>query len=265
MSLKYYTLASGSSGNAVYVGGSKTGVLVDAGLSGREIAGRLAEQKICPEDLAGVLVTHEHRDHIKGVGIISRRFDLPVYATAGTWQGMEKEIGAIAEANKRHLDIGECLEIGDLQIEVLATSHDALEPAAFAFHHREESLGLVTDTGKITASIRKNVTGCSALIMEANHDATMLRCGPYPVYLKRRVASVVGHLSNQMSGEALSELITGKTGQVVLAHLSAENNRPALALNTVTEVLKEQGFDSCPRISVAPRFEEKQNFHKNGA
>jgi len=253
--LRFCTLASGSSGNAAFVGSERTSLLVDAGLSGKEVTKRLEQNGIEASELTGILVTHEHKDHIKGVGVLSRRFDLPVFATEGTWQGMEQEIGEIAEHNKKHLELGECREIGDIKVEVLATSHDALEPAAFAFHHHKASLGMATDTGKITPSIRKNVVGCNALILEANHDAKMLRQGPYPFYLKKRIASVVGHLSNQMSGEALAEFISSKTHKVLLAHLSAENNHPSLALETVKEVLKEQGFVQCPEISVAPRHE----------
>ncbi|MDS1030544.1 MBL fold metallo-hydrolase [Bacillota bacterium LX-D] len=253
--LKFFTLASGSSGNSVYVGTKKTRFLVDAGISGKDITNRLRENGIEANELDGVLVTHEHKDHIKGVGVISRRYNLPIYATPGTWEGMEKDIGKVAEENKKFLDLNQSQELGDLKIEVLPTSHDALEPAAFAFYHKEASLGIVTDTGKITSSIRKNITGCKGLLLEANHDATMLRKGTYPVRLKKRIASTLGHLSNQMSGEALAEFITGNTQKVVLAHLSAENNRPPLAIHTVKEVLAEQGFTSCPELTVAPRYE----------
>lgn len=255
MSLKFFTLASGSSGNATFVGSKKTQLLVDAGLSGREIERKLKEKGILPEDLAAILVTHEHKDHIKGVGVLSRRYDLPVYATQGTWEGMEREIGEIAEHNKRYLELGQGEEIGEIKVEVLATSHDAREPAAFAFYQGESSVGLATDTGKITRDLRKHITGCQGVIMEANHDPTMLRKGPYPPYLKKRIASVLGHLSNQMSGDALAEFITGKTQQVILAHLSAENNLPSLALQTVREILAEQGFTQMPKITVAPRHE----------
>lgn len=254
MPLKFFTLASGSSGNAVFVGSEKTGLLIDAGLTGKDTCQKLAENQVDPQGLNGILVTHEHRDHTKGVGIMSRKCDLPIFATEGTWQGMEETIGIIAEKNRKYLELDQCLEIGDVKVEVAATSHDALEPAAFTVHHQDESLGLATDTGRITSSIRKNATGCTALILEANHDPTMLRQGSYPAYLKRRIASTLGHLSNQMSGQALAEFITSRTQQVVLAHLSQENNIPSLALETVKQVLIEQSFDSFPQISVAPRY-----------
>lgn len=255
MSLKFFTLASGSSGNATFVGTKNTKLLVDAGISGKEVERKLGQNGILAEDLAGILVTHEHRDHIKGVGVLSRRYDLPIYATQGTWEGMEEEIGEIAEHNKRYLELGQGEEIGEIKVEVLATSHDAREPAAFSFYHGESSVGLATDTGKITRDLRKHITGCEGVILEANHDPTMLRKGPYPQHLKKRIASVRGHLSNQMSGDALAEFITGKTQQVILAHLSAENNIPRLALQTVREVLLEHGFTKMPQITVAPRYE----------
>jgi len=254
MSLKFFTLASGSSGNAVFIGSEKSGLLIDAGLSGKEICAKLEQNEVSPDSLQGILVTHEHKDHIKGVGIISRKLDLPVFATEGTWQAMEESIGKIAEKNRKYLEVDSCLEIGDLKVEVTATSHDAQEPVAFTVHQGERSVGLATDTGKITGGLRKNVTGCNALVLEANHDPTMLRQGPYPAYLKKRIASVLGHLSNQMSGEALAEFITGKTEQVVLAHLSEQNNLPSLALETVKQVLREKGFDDFPEITVAPRY-----------
>lgn len=253
MSLKFFTLASGSSGNAVFVGSEKTGLLIDAGLTGKDACNKLAQNKINMDKLQGILITHEHKDHIKGAGVLSRKLDLPIFATEGTWQGMEESIGKIAEKNRRYLDIDQCLEIGDLQVEMATTSHDAQEPVAFIVHQGKKSIGLATDTGRITPSLRKKVTGCTALVLEANHDPTMLRLGPYPAYLKKRIASVIGHLSNQMSGEALAEFITGKTEQVVLAHLSEKNNNPSLALHTVKQVLREKGFDDFPNISVAPR------------
>lgn len=258
MSLRFFTLASGSSGNAVFVGSDKTGVLIDAGLTGKDICTKLTQNEVDPESLQGILVTHEHKDHIKGVGVISRKQDLPIFATEGTWQAMEQSIGKIAEKNRKYLEVDGCLEIGDLKVEVTATSHDAQEPAAFTVHQGEQSFALATDTGRITRGLRKNVTGCTALVLEANHDPTMLRHGPYPAYLKKRIASVVGHLSNQMSGEALAEFITGKTKQVVLAHLSEHNNQPSLALQTVKQVLKEKGFDDFPEISVAPRYDAQK-------
>jgi phosphoribosyl 1,2-cyclic phosphodiesterase len=258
LSLKFFTLASGSSGNAMFVGTEKTGLLIDAGLTGKDACNKLAQNKINTENLQGILVTHEHSDHIKGAGVLSRRLDLPIFATEGTWQGMEKSIGKIAEKNRKYLDLDQCLEIGDLQVEMAATSHDAQEPVAFIVHSGKKSIGMATDTGRITSSLRKKVTGCTALILEANHDPTMLRQGPYPSYLKKRVASVLGHLSNQMSGDALAEFISGKTEQVVLAHLSEQNNSPSLALHTVKEVLREKGFEDFPKISVAPRYEAQK-------
>ncbi|MGI6332551.1 MAG: MBL fold metallo-hydrolase [Zhaonellaceae bacterium] len=254
MSIKFFTLASGSSGNAVYVGSEKSGLLIDAGLTGKDICEKLAQNKVNTENLEGILVTHEHRDHIKGVGVMSRKLDLPVFATEGTWQGMKQSVGKIAEKNQKYLEVDNCLEIGDLKVEVAATSHDAQEPVAFTIHQGELSVGLATDTGQITRGLRKNITGCTALVLEANHDPTMLRRGPYPAYLKKRIASVMGHLSNQMSGEALAEFITGKTEQVTLAHLSEQNNIPSLALETVKQVLQEKGFDELPEIKVAPRY-----------
>ena len=193
-------------------------------------------------------------DHIKGLGVLSRRYNIPIYASPKTWQELNC-IGKVAECNKREYEYG--MEIGDLKIDFFKTYHDAVQPVGMVFYHRDCRIGIATDTGCITPGIKKALSGAEAIIFEANHDEEMLIKGPYPFHLKKRIAGDKGHLSNRASGEALAEIITGRTQHVILAHLSAVNNTPQIAYHSVRAVLKEEdkqilnGVD----LTVAPRFQ----------
>lgn len=246
------TLLSGSSGNSIYVGTEETKVLVDAGESGKKITGALEEINIDAKDIKALLVTHEHIDHIKGLGVLSRRYDIPIYASPKTWEKLTG-IGKIAEHNKRVYEHG--MEIGDLKLEFFKISHDAVQPVGMAFHHKDGHIGIATDTGCVTSGMKKALTGADAIVFEANHDEDMLQNGPYPYHLKKRVKSDKGHLSNVDAGNALAEFISNGTKQAVLAHLSSENNTPEIAFNSVVEVLKEKGLDEEVEMSVAPRYQ----------
>ena len=255
--MKVCTLASGSSGNAVYIEAEDTRLLIDAGMSGRAITSRLEAVGVSGEDLDAILVTHEHIDHIKGVGVLSRRFDLPVYATGATWQAMPSSVGVIREENIRYLTAGSGLEIGSQQVEVFGTSHDAADSVGFTFFHGHSKIGLATDTGCLNNYIRQRLQGCDVLVFEANHDLQMLKNGRYPWSLKQRILSDRGHLSNAAAGHCLASLVTEQTKAVVLAHLSEENNRPDLAYATVAEILERNGLKPGTDLTleIAPRSE----------
>jgi len=246
------TLFSGSSGNCIYVGTENTKVLVDAGFSGKRIIQALNSLQIDIEDIQALLVTHEHIDHIKGLGVLSRRYNIPIYASPKTW-GELACIGEVAEHNRREYQYG--MEIGDLKLDFFKTCHDAVQPVGIAFYHRDGKLGIATDTGCVTSSIKKALMGADAIFFEANHDEEMLQTGPYPYHLKKRIFSSYGHLSNRAAGEALGEIISGSTRQVVLAHLSEVNNTPELAFNSVVEILTDCGVNENTEISVAPRYQ----------
>jgi phosphoribosyl 1,2-cyclic phosphodiesterase len=246
------TLFSGSSGNSIYVGTKETKVLVDAGSSGKRIAQALADINIDIKEIRAILVTHEHVDHIKGLGVLSRRYDIPIYASPKTWDELAC-IGKIADHNRREFTYG--MELGDMKVEFFKTSHDAVQPVGMAFFHRDGHVGIATDTGCVTSGIKKYLTGADTLVFEANHDETMLREGPYPYYLKKRIAGDQGHLSNTASAKALKEMISGKSRHIVLAHLSEVNNNPETAFNSVAEVLQEAGIDETVKLTVAPRYE----------
>lgn len=253
--MKVCTLASGSSGNAVYIASEDTNLLVDAGLSGRAVVSRLEAIGVTGDDLDAILVTHEHNDHIKGVGVLSRRFDLPVYATEATWEAMPAGIGEIREGNRCYLTAGEGLDIGSQKVEVFSTSHDAADSVGFTFSGRRHKVGLATDTGCLNNHIRQRLSDSDLLIFEANHDLQLLKNGSYPWPLKQRILSDRGHLSNAAAGHCLAALVSGQTRAVVLAHLSKENNCPDLAYSTVAAILAGHGLEPGAGLAmdIAPR------------
>lgn len=255
--MRICTLASGSSGNSTLVEGEDGSILVDAGLSGRAVVGGLNSIGIEPSDLDGILVTHEHVDHIRGVGVLARKFDLRVYASEGAWGKIGPSIGKIPAYNQCVLERGKALCIEDLQIEHFETSHDAADSIGFAIHSEGAKVGILTDTGYLTDSARKHIDGSDLFVFEANHDLHMLKTGRYPWNLKKRILSDRGHLSNVAAGHCLASLVSGKTKGVILAHLSEENNSPGVAYSTVAGILEEAGLAVNRNLvlDVAPRCE----------
>lgn len=243
MELRFSPLFSGSSGNAIYVGCGNTHLLVDAGLSGARVAQALGDVGVDPRSLAGILVTHEHSDHIRGVGILSRKFDLPVYATPGTWAGMEGKLGAISEKNRRTIETETHFFLGDVDIVAFPTPHDALEPCGFRFENGAARFALATDIGCVRDGWLKHVSGADAVLLESNYDPDMLQAGPYPYDLKKRILSRRGHLSNDDAGTTAARLIRDGARQIVLGHLSKENNFPELALRCTELALQEAGIE----------------------
>lgn len=253
--MKVCTLMSGSSGNAIFVGTKNTRVLIDAGQSGRSVTSSLEEGcNVHIRDLDAILITHAHRDHVAGAGILSRRCNLPVYATAGTWQEMEPLIGPVLPELKNVIDPDKTWQLGDIKIEPFPTSHDALDPVGYILSGGKKTVGIATDSGVFTARMGRALANLDCLILEANHDPEMLRKGPYPWCLKKRIAGDLGHLSNEGAGQALLQTLGEKMKRIVLAHLSEENNRPSLALETVKAILeKNRVLLDDIAIDVAPR------------
>jgi phosphoribosyl 1,2-cyclic phosphodiesterase len=252
--MRFCSLASGSSGNSYYIGTRKTNILIDAGISGKRICQELEEKVgLAGSQLDGVLITHEHIDHIQSIGVLARRFKVPLYATEGTWKGMEGKIGKVEPSLCNVLDDCGSMELGDVNIEWFSTSHDANEPVGYLCRHDKKEIGLATDTGQISPQMAKALCDIELLILEANHDEKMLATGRYPHYLKKRIHSPLGHLSNKAAGEALLDLVGEKTKSVLLAHLSQENNLPSLALATVGDILNKNKVDYEFDLTVAPR------------
>jgi phosphoribosyl 1,2-cyclic phosphodiesterase len=240
--LRFSILASGSTGNAIYIGTERMSLLIDVGITGKQAEAALKEIGVQPQDLQAILVTHEHVDHIKGIGVLARRYEIPVYANTKTWEAMEAQIGPIAEKQRRQFEVGETREFADLTVQSFGISHDAAEPMGFCFYHGKKKLSVATDLGYVSERIKETLRGADAYIFEANHDVEMLRMSQYPWSVKRRILSDVGHLSNEAAGEALSDLLCGQAERVYLAHLSKENNLMELAQLTVKGVLEERGL-----------------------
>ena len=229
------SIASGSSGNCICVGTDECHLLVDAGISGKRIEAGLNSIDLKTEEMQGILITHEHIDHIAGLGVLARRYGIPMYATAGTIDAIlhTKSVGKIDETLFHEVTPEVDFTIGDLTIEPIAISHDAADPVAYKFKQDGKSMAIMTDLGKYDDRIVEKLKNLDVLLLEANHDVHMLQVGSYPYPLKQRILGDRGHLSNERSGQLLSELLHDDFGTVVLGHLSKENNYEELAYEAV--------------------------------
>ncbi|WP_067727805.1 MBL fold metallo-hydrolase [Oceanobacillus damuensis] len=243
MTLRFSVLASGSTGNAFYIESNEQKFLVDAGLSGKQMDHLFSKVNVDPAQLTGILVTHEHSDHIKGLGIIARKYNLPIYANEKTWNAMEKSLGKLSLDQKFIFGMEEVKTFGDMDIESFGVSHDAAEPMFYTFRHDGKKVALVTDLGYVSERIKKTVEDADAYIFEANHDVGMLRMGRYPWSVKRRILGDSGHVSNEDAGLALTDIISNRTKRIYLAHLSLDNNMKDLARMSVQNVLHERGIE----------------------
>jgi phosphoribosyl 1,2-cyclic phosphodiesterase len=257
MTIKFCALSSGSSGNCLFLSTGKTTVLVDAGLSGKRVEQLLGQINESPRSVTAILVTHDHIDHTSGVGILSRRFDLPIFANPLTWQVMEGNIGNIAPKNIREFHTGVEFNIEDLCIKPYPISHDAADPVGFTFYTGRVKIAVANDLGCVTPSVEEEIKGSSFVMLESNHDTEMLKVGSYPWHLKRRIAGEKGHLSNEDAGAALLRLADQNTKAVLLGHLSKENNYPLLALETVKGMLKQQGIEVGKEVNIDLSFRDK--------
>ena len=239
--MRLTTFASGSGGNCALVQGRDACVLLDAGISLRRIRTALSARSLRLEDIAGVFITHEHADHVAGLRTMLKYFDVPVYAPPTVGRRL---CGALPELEGRLgvLRPGEPVRLGALTVTAFHTSHDTDESVGYRLEDGEGSFGLCTDTGTVTEEIRSALRGCAAALIEANHDEEMLRFGPYPVYLKRRILSEHGHLSNAACAELACYLAENGTASIVLGHLSRENNTPRKAFDAVRGALDSRGF-----------------------
>ncbi|MCK8824972.1 MBL fold metallo-hydrolase [Fuchsiella alkaliacetigena] len=242
ISLEVCSLASGSSGNSIYIASAKKKLLIDAGLSGKKISNRLAQINIEGSQLDAILITHEHQDHIKGAGVLSRRFDLPIYATEKTWAVAEQKLGKITAENRCVMNKAG-LEIGDIGIDCFSLPHDAEDPVGYALHSQGRKVAIATDIGCMTQELLGNLAEAELVILEANHDLEMLKTGPYPWSLKRRIMSEQGHLCNDEAGATAVELVKNSVQRILLAHLSKDNNVPELAYLTIKNMLVDAGID----------------------
>lgn len=233
--MRMCSIASGSSGNCIYIGSDTTHLLVDAGISGKKVMQGVESLGIRMDELNGILITHEHIDHVSGLGVLARKYHLPIYATEGTIQAIKKvnSLGVIDEDLFQVIQVQDKFTIQDITVNSMKISHDAAEPVAYRFYSDGKKAAVITDLGTYDDYIVDNLRGMDALLMEANHDIHMLEVGPYPYYLKQRILGEHGHLCNEASGRLLSAVLHDNIKAVMLGHLSKENNMPELAYETV--------------------------------
>lgn len=257
MTFKFCSLSSSSSGNCQYIETDNIKVLIDAGLSGKRIENLLKDIEVEANTIDCILITHEHTDHIKGAGILSRRYDIPIWANEKTWFSMEGSIGKVKGKNIKVFNTEKDFQLKDLNIYPFRTSHDAAEPVGFCLEHNNTKISIITDTGWVSNDVRSKIKGSSLYLMESNHDVEMLKVGRYPWNLKRRIMGIEGHLSNEQSGEVISDIISGNGEVVFLGHLSKENNFPLLAYETVKNIIGDVGIDVHKDITLDLTYREK--------
>jgi phosphoribosyl 1,2-cyclic phosphodiesterase len=251
--MKVAVLGSGSAGNSVFVCAGETRILVDAGFSARMLEERLARLAVEPADVDAIVVTHDHRDHTRGIGVFARRHGTPLYMTRATREAC-RDLLAGEEAVIEYRP-GVPFVLGGLRVEPFLTVHDAADPVGVAVVDvaRGLRLGIATDLGRPTAQIRHALAACDLLVLEANHDDVLLHAGPYPVSVKHRIASSHGHLSNQVAAQLVTELLHPRLAAVVLAHLSEECNRPSLAERVVGDALRAAGWRGHLEVALQDR------------
>ena len=236
-------LSSGSSGNCILIRTADCTVLVDCGITGKAAETELLRAGVDPNSIDAIIVTHEHIDHISGVGVFCRRYSVPIYATLGTWKVMINQIGKINPLHIRYIAAEVPFEINGTKIHPFATSHDAAESIGLVFSDGKLFGAVATDMGTVSRHIFDLLCKCSIMLIESNHDETMLIRGPYPPKLKERILSDHGHLSNKLCGALCSKLVReGKLRKILLGHLSSDNNTPRLAFDTVSKSIEAAGF-----------------------
>lgn len=233
--MRMCSIASGSSGNCIYVGTEATHLLVDVGISCKKTVAGLNELGLTGNDIDGILITHEHADHISGLGVMSRKFGIPIYGTFATLEEIKKvtSLGVIDPELFHPILADEKMILKDIVVNPMKISHDAVDPVAYRFQQGKKKMAVVTDLGTYNDYTVESLKGVEAIVLEANHDVNMLQVGPYPYYLKQRILGNRGHLSNELSGKLLSRLLHDDLKTVCLGHLSKENNLAELAYETV--------------------------------
>lgn len=246
------SIASGSSGNCIYVGSGESHVLVDVGISKKKVEIGLDAIGLKGQDIKGIFITHEHSDHIKGLGVLSRKYAIPIYATAKTWHMIlsDKSLGYIEPDLHREIRADVQVVIGELSVTPFSTSHDAVEPVCYTFRNADKKISVVTDLGCYDDYVRMNLENSNVLFIEANHDVRMLEVGKYPYFLKQRILGDFGHLSNEASGRLIRHLIHDRLSHIVLGHLSQENNMPDLAYESVRLEMEDMVKESVGELKL---------------
>ncbi len=252
---KFCSLYSGSSGNSFFIQTNKTKLLVDCGESAKKIVNSLSDIDIDIKDIDAIIVTHEHIDHVKSLGTLSKKYDIPVYTNIETLNAMPEQISKIKTENIHLFDFSKDFVINELKIHPFSIPHDAANPCAFNIFYKDKKISIATDIGHITPEIINNLEKSSFLLLESNYDSNILKCSSYPYRLKERISGPLGHLSNDSAGKTVSHLINSGLHTVMLGHLSRENNFPELAYKTVMDEVIDNKFpEKSINLSVATRF-----------
>lgn len=252
---QFCSLYSGSTGNSSIVQSNKTKILVDVGESAKKIAEALASINVDPFSIDAILITHEHSDHVKGLAVFSKKYNVPVYANVETWNAMQKYKEKLNEENIKTFTFNK-FKIGDIEVNPFPIPHDAANPCGFNLFHDNKKMSIATDIGHMSKEIITNLSDSSFLLLEANYEPEILKCSSYPYMLKERIKGPNGHLSNSDAGKTISYLVDHGLNQVMLGHLSKENNFPELAYKTVVEELIEHNYDeNSLSLSIANRYE----------
>ncbi len=242
MSFQFCTLFSGSSGNAVFLGTDEGALLVDCGMSGRQVLEAMQAAGLNPGDLKAMLITHEHSDHVRGAGIVSRKLGIPIYATEGTWTGMENALGPIPARDRVVITAGESFFAGGMEVAAFSIPHDANDPVGYRFFLRRHSVAVATDLGYFAPGVCDAISGAELVLLESNHDPDLLKHNPhYPARLKSRILGQKGHLSNEAGADAAVTLANSGAKHLLLGHLSSENNTPDMAYRTTHAALTAAG------------------------
>ena len=253
--MKLCSIRSGSKGNAILVWTESTKLMIDCGISGKMAECGMKEAGVSPQELTAILVTHEHKDHTGGVGILSRRYDVPVFANIKTWNAMAPDLGKMKPEHRQCFEHTESFSVGDIEITPFSIPHDAADPVGYCLEGDGKKLAIATDIGVLEEELFRAIKGSRTVLLESNHDLNMLDMGSYPLPLKQRIRSNKGHLSNDDAGKAAEFLVRMGVRQILLGHLSPENNYPLLAEKTVENSLVAAGIQPGKDmvLGIAPR------------
>ena len=254
--LKFCSLYSGSSGNSSFIQSENINILVDAGVSGKKIIDALASINVDIQNISAILITHEHIDHTQSIATLSKKYNIPVYANKKTWEAMQDKKEKISKDNVLYFNNNKEFNINDIKILPFDIPHDAANPCGFTISDSNSKISIATDIGHMTTSILDNIKNSNFLLLEANYEPDVLKCSSYPFHLKERIASPIGHLSNIEAGQTINYLADFGVKNIMLGHLSIENNFPELAYKSVLEQINHEDLN----LSVANRFKPSNFF-----